>query len=145
MNESEEEGLFRRQAIESLSRKPPGRPIGSVPRPWLWLNVLTVLLFALMGLFATSLEYSRKETVRGWLVAKAGVVRIVSGVPSTVSEISREPGDQVTKGDPLVYLSTDSILSDGTSKSQEVIDQLRQETLEIDRQLALSIKHEGGA
>jgi len=143
MKQIVEENLFRKQAIESLSRKQPGRPIGVVPRPWLWLNILTLLLFSAMAVTAMSLEYSRKETVRGWLIARAGVARISSGVAATVSKISREPGDWVRKGDPLIYLSTDSSLSDGSSKSQELIDKLRQESLEIDKQLALSLEQQG--
>lgn len=132
------ENLFRRQAVESLSKKMPGRPICLMPRPWFWLNGLLVILFLSSALFITSAEYARTETVRGWLISRSGVVRVANNTAAVVSEVTRMPGDRVSVGEPLIYLSTDSTLSDGSGKSEQVLVQLREEMLEIDTQLDLS-------
>ncbi len=132
------EDLFRQQAIKSLSEKKPGPPICLMPRPWLWLGALTVVLFMSAAVLAASAEYSRKESVRGWLVSKQGVVRVTNKTPAIISDVVRRPGDHVEKGEALIYFSSDSTLSDGSSKSQEVLNQLRQEMFEIETQLDLS-------
>ena len=138
MSSLHEEDLFRKQAIQSLSRKMPGRPICLIPSPWAWLSLLVMLLFVSAGVLAGTAEYSRKESVRGWLVSRTGIVRVTARSAAVVREVARQPGDQVTAGDPLIYLSTDSTLAGGDSKIQKVLAQLRQEVLEVDRQTALS-------
>ncbi len=138
MHGTHTEDLFRKQAIESLSKKTPGRPICLMPRPWLWLSGLLVILFLSAALFVGHTEYSRKESVRGWLISRSGVVRVASNTVAVIREVTRVPGDPVKTGEPLIYLSTDSILSDGKGKSEQVISQLRQEMLEVDTQLGLS-------
>lgn len=133
-----QEDLFRKQAIEALSRKTPGRPICLMPQPWIWLGLLVCLLFVSAGVFAGSTEYARKESVQGWLVSKAGIIRVSARSSAVIREIARRPGDVVAAGDPLVYLSSDATLADGTSQSEEILSQLRQEVLEVDKQLELS-------
>ncbi len=114
MKTNHEENLFRKQALKSLIEKKPGQPICLMPRPWLWLNGLTIVLFISTALFVGNAEYHRKESVRGWLVSKQGVVRITNR----------------------------ATLSDGNSQSEELLAQLRQEMLEMDRQLQLSRNQE---
>ena len=132
------ENLFRKQAIQSLSEKPAGRPICLMPRPWLWLNGLVVVLFLSIALFLGNAEYSRKESVRGWLVSQPGVVRVVHQGSAVVRDVVRKPGAQVKQGEPLIYLSMDSTLADGNSMNEQVLVQLRKEVNEVDAQLDLS-------
>ena len=138
MNKNHAEDLFRKQAIRSLAKKLPGRPICLMPHPWLWLNALVVTLFAATAVFIGNAEYSHKESVRGWLVSRSGIIRVVNNTAAVVSQVVRQPGDYVTAGDPLIYLTMDSTLSDGSAWSEQVLTQLRHEVLEIDVQLNLS-------
>ena len=138
MSSVHNEDLFRKQAIQSLSQKSPGRPICLVPRPWAWLTLLIVLLFLSAGVFAGNAEYSRKETVPGWLVSRTGVARVTTRSSAVVREVARRPGDRVTEGEALVYLSADSSLANGNSRSQEILVQLRLEKMEVDKQIELS-------
>ena len=138
MHGTHTEDLFRKQAIESLSKKTPGRPICLMPQPWLWLNGLLVVLFLSAALFVGHTEYSRKESVRGWLISKSGVVRVANNTVAVIREVTRVPGEQVKTGEPLIYLSMDSTLSDGKGKNEQLISQLREEMLEVDTQLELS-------
>lgn len=132
------ENLFRKQAIKSLSQKSPGRPICLIPQPWLWLNGLLAILFLSAALFIGQAEYSRKETVRGWLISRSGVVRIANNTAAVVREVRSLPGEHVSAGEPLIYLSMDSTLSDGNNKNEYVLTQLREEIIEVDTQLKLS-------
>jgi len=138
MSNIQAENLFRRQAIQSLRSKSPGRPICLMPRSWAWLNGLVISLFIAIAVFLGSAEYARKESVRGWLVSRPGVVRISHHRPVLILEVAREAGDKVRVGDPLVYFSTDSMLPAGYSKNEQVLAQLREEMQELDAQLDLS-------
>ncbi len=138
MNAASTDNLFRKRAIEALREKQPGRPICLVPRPWLWLNGLLVVLFLSGGAFLCTAEFSRNEAARGWLVAKPGVVRIAYDASTIVRNILASPGDSVAPGDPLIYLSTDSGLVGGGSKNEYVLEKIRDEIREIDQQIYLS-------
>ena len=78
------EKLFRRQAIIALSKRPFGRPISLIPKPWVWLTGLVVVFAASAMLFLATAEYSRKESVRGWLVSRDGVARITHSAAGVV-------------------------------------------------------------
>jgi len=113
-----------------------------MPCPWFWVNCLVVLLFVAIALFVSNAEYARKETVRGWLVSKEGIVRITSRSLAEISHIPKRPGDHVEAGEPLIYLTTDTTLSNGNSKSEQALLQLRHEQVEIGTQLELSLEQQ---
>lgn len=136
------ENLFRQQAIQSLRRKTPGRPICLMPRAWTWIGTLVVLLVVSAAVFLGTVEYARKESARGWLVSKPGVNRIVLSSSAMVREVVRDAGEHIQAGEPLIYLSTDSLLSGGYSKHEALLSQLRRDLVEIDSQLELSLRHQ---
>jgi len=125
------ENLFRAQAIQSLSKKPFGRPIGVMPRPWPWFISLIITLFLVAGVFASTAEYSRKERVRGWLVSRSGVVRVTHNSAAMVDEVVISPGDSVRQGDPVIYLSRETILESGVGKSEQALIQIRMALAEL--------------
>lgn len=131
------ENLFRRQALESLGRKLPGRPIAGTPRPWLWLTAVVLVLLAAAIALVANAEYARKERVHGWLVSESGIVRILNPATSSVSRLLIEPGQRVQKGQPLLHLSADADLQDGSTRVEAVLSQLRGEAAEIEAQLTL--------
>lgn len=142
MNAVDDENLFRRQAIESLKRKSPGRAIGLAPRPWLWFNILVVALCGSAAIFLSTFEYARRESVRGWVIANPDVVRITASVPAKIRDVVHAPGDHVEHGRPLVYLSADAVLPAGYRKNEQLLLQLRKDVAELDGQLASTAKRD---
>lgn len=131
------ETLFRRQAVKTLSERPFGRPICATPRPWPWITALSVVLAASGSLFLATAEYARKETVRGWLVARGGVARISHDASGVVERVAGAPGDYVAAGDPIIYLSRETFLRDGRSSKTAVLAELERQIHEVDRRAAL--------
>ncbi|MCP4301577.1 MAG: HlyD family efflux transporter periplasmic adaptor subunit [Gammaproteobacteria bacterium] len=131
------ETLFRKQAITALSKRPFGRPISVMPKPWYWLTGLVVVFAAIAMLFLTTAEYSRKESVRGWLVSRDGVARITHNAAGIVESITVTPGELLQVGDPIIYLSRDTYLEDGRSSGDEIIRELRKQVVAIDRRAEL--------
>jgi membrane fusion protein len=131
------EKLFRRQAIIALSKRPFGRPISLIPKPWVWLTGLVVVFAASAMLFLATAEYSRKESVRGWLVSRDGVARITHSAAGVVESIATTSGESVQVGDPVIYLSRETFLEDGRSSGDEVMLELRKQVAAIDRRAQL--------
>ena len=131
------EALFRKRAIGALSKRPFGRPVAVMPRPWVWLTGLIVVLAAIATLFIVTAEYSRKESVRGWLVSRDGVARIAYFATGVVESIATPPGESVQAGDPIIYLSRDTFLEDGRSSGDETMRQLEKQVAAIERRAEL--------
>ncbi|NNC56205.1 MAG: HlyD family efflux transporter periplasmic adaptor subunit [Woeseiaceae bacterium] len=131
------EALFRKRAIGALAKRPFGRPVAVMPRPWLWLTGLVVMFAAIATLFILTAEYARKESVRGWLVSRDGVARIAYFATGTVESIATPPGELVQVGDPIIYLSRDTFLEDGRSSGDETMRQLEKQLAGIERRVEL--------
>ena len=72
-----------------------------------------------------NVEYARKETVRGWLVANPGVVRLAHDDFAAVTVLERKPGDLVRRGDTIVKLSSEVKLGNGGESAKQVLELLR--------------------
>ena len=137
MGTQHSETLFRQQAIDALAKRPFGEPISVMPRPWLWLTLFVVVTAATAAWFLATAEYSRKESVRGWLVASKGVARITHGRAAIVDSIVAAPGTRLKVGDPVIYLSRETFLEDGRSSGDEMVLELRKQLEAIDRRVQL--------
>lgn len=133
MTEHSAENLFRRNAVRSLRDLREGRPVACVPRQWPWLGALCLSLALAAGFLASTLEYARKETVRGWLVAQQGIVRLTHEAPARIASVTAAPGEAVQRGDVIAYLSADGILEDGSAAVGAILEVLREEIGEIRR------------
>ena len=85
---------------------------------------------ALVTWFAWTNEYTRKESVRGWLVSEPGVVRLTHGTYATVERVIRNVGDTLRRGDPILYLSSNTNLTNGEGAARQILEQLHNEVAE---------------
>ena len=128
-----DENLFRRNAVRALHELREGRPVARVPRQWFWLGALCLSFALAAGVLAATLEYARKETVRGWLVARQGIVRLAHDAPARVVSVMVLPGETVRRGNVIAYLSADGVLEDGSAAVGAILEVLREEVGEIRR------------
>jgi len=131
------ETLYRKQAIEALSRRPFGRPIAAVPRPWSWLAAFLLVSVAVAGLFLCTASYARKESVRGWLVARNGVAVIRADTAGVVDRIDVPAGSSVRAGETLIAVRTDRYLADGRSRRDAISNKLREQVEALETQADL--------
>ena len=129
MTHHRSDNLFRRAALDALATRLDGRPIARLPRAWLWLARLCLAMAALTAWFAWSYDYARKESVRGWVVSEPGVVRLTHATSATVERVAKKVGDELRRGDPILYLSRDAIRGSGAAVEQ-LLEQLRSEVAE---------------
>lgn len=97
--------LFRPEAVRHSTRRLEGDVIVVTPlATWLLGLVTFAVLFAVV-VFAASAHYSKKETVRGWLVPEAGAVRIIAPQGGVIDELVIEPGTIVQQGQQIARVS----------------------------------------
>ena len=138
MHARQTENLFRQNAINALAARLDGRPIALMPKPWAWLALFCVTFVVIAGAFLWHVEYARKETVRGWLVAEPGVVRLAHFDFATVASIDRVAGDAVRRGDAIVRLTSNVTLGDGTDTVLLALATLEEQLAGVDDRAGLA-------
>ncbi len=147
MGEPLAETLYRKQAIDALSNRSFGRPIATVPRPWSWLAAFVLTTVVVAGMFLSTADYARKESVRGWLIARDGVALIRADTAGVVDRIAVPAGERVLAGETLIALRKERYLADGRSRRDEIGSKLREQTASLATQVKLlraaeSVEHD---
>jgi membrane fusion protein len=138
MQSLSDENLFRKQAVEAMSKRPFGRPIAVFPRPWFWMTLLIACLAVVAAGFLATAQYSRKESVRGWLVARDGVTKVSHDSAAEVIALLRAPGDSVAVGEPIIVLGRHSILDDGSDSYATQLHELQEQARTVARQAEIA-------
>lgn len=116
--------LFRKEAISHQSERLTGSITLAQPLS-LKLTVLILVSIAVaIIVFLFSAEYSRKETVRGFLMPNKGVIKSFANQGGTIEKIWVKEGDKVIKGQSLVTLLVQQSNSEGIDLSEQLTDQL---------------------
>ncbi len=81
-------------------------------------------------------SYTRKERISGWLMPEKGIVRVLPPQAGVVQSIKVKEGEKVSKGDPLLVLSSDVQSEALGATVQEVVRQLvgRRDNLILQKQ-----------
>lgn len=106
--------LFRKEALQHRARRLEGEVLLGAPLSWTALGYLAVTVVAAALTFASLSTYARKETVAGWLVPHAGLIRVSTRSSGVVEDLGVREGDDVRKGAVLarVRLAVDSANGD---------------------------------
>jgi membrane fusion protein len=80
-----------------------------------WIIVLfLVCLCAATVAFLTTATYTKKETVTGQLVPKAGAFTLSARMAGSLTLVTVREGDSIKRGQPIAVISADPILLNGT-------------------------------
>jgi membrane fusion protein len=81
-------------------------------------------------------SYTRKERISGWLMPEKGIVRVLPPQAGVVQSIKVKEGERVSRGDPLIVLSSDVQSEALGATVQEVVRQLtgRRDNLVLQKQ-----------
>ncbi|TRX52852.1 HlyD family efflux transporter periplasmic adaptor subunit [Thalassomonas sp. M1454] len=136
--------LFRKEAIAHQEERLNGTIILTQPLSIRLTSSILVAIAALIVVFLFNAEYTRKETVSGFIVPNKGVIKSYAVQGGTIEKLLVNDGDFVKKGQPLVSITVRKNNTDGLDVSEESIVQLKnQEKLlseEISRYIALQEK-----
>lgn len=117
--------LFRKEAVSHQSERLTGDI--SLAQP---LSIkLTVGILATVAIlivtFLFNAQYSRKETVRGFLVPNKGVIKSFAAQGGTIEKLWAKEGDVVEKGQTLATMTIQQRNSDGIELSTQLAKQLQ--------------------
>jgi len=129
--------LFRQEAISYRSERLLGELIISRPVSCRLLTALisTAVLAALAFLLTN--EYTRRETVPGYLVPSKGVVAIYPVKSGLLLETAVEEGSRVEAGSLLFRVQTDQRVDSGQYLSEVLIEELLAQKTRLDHDLVL--------
>jgi membrane fusion protein len=127
--------LFRKEVIAHQSERLTG--VITLAQP---LSIkLTVLILVLVAIaiivFVFNAEYSRKETVRGFLMPNKGMLKSYANQGGTIEKLWVQEGDKVNKGQSLATIVIKLNNNQGIDLSTQLIAQLHQQTQLLDDEI----------
>ena len=125
--------LFRKEVISHQSERLTGTITLAQPLSIKLTVFILVSIAIAIVTFLFSAEYSRKETVRGFLMPSKGVIKSFANQGGTIEKLWVNEGDNVIKGQSLATIIVQQNNSNGIDLSTQLADQLNaQENLLID-------------
>jgi membrane fusion protein len=118
--------LFRQEAVDFQRQTREWgqvallQPLSTKVTTWL---IAMIVALAISFLFLG--QYSRKETVVGYLTPTSGTSKIFAPQLGTIREIHVSEGEQVSEGQPLLTINTDQIAANGLDVNATMLDTLR--------------------
>lgn len=131
--------LFREEALRFAGQQTLGEVIVTQP---LSLKLLTGLIGSLVSaasLFLWLGEYSRKETVQGYLEPQTGLVNVYARTSgASIAAVHVSVGDLVRAGDTLLELKSNTVTAQGVDSFAELISELQNQRQQLETQLTLN-------
>lgn len=130
--------LFRREALEAQGAGAAvyGRPTGVMPPAWSRITWLLAAFMAGLMIFLFTVELPRTETVRGKLVPVEGETKVFAQEPGVATRVFVDDGAFVEVGDPLLEITSERYLADGTALSQLTAAAIDEEIASLEAQQA---------
>ncbi len=129
--------LFRQEAIEfQRGQREFGdiallQPVSTKLLAWLLAAVVTVAI-----VFLCLSQFSRKQTVPGFLTPAAGTLKVFPSREGVVTNLYVKEGQQVRSGDPLFAVATNQISADGEDLDAAKLAALRRQNDVLQHQIA---------
>lgn len=127
--------LFRKEAVSHQSERLTGAITLAQPLS-IKLTVLILVSAAIAVVtFLFTAEYSRKETVRGFLIPNKGVIKSFATQGGTIERLLVKEGDVVEKDQALASIIIHQNSADGLSLSSELQKQLTSQLTLLDEEI----------
>ena len=126
--------LFREEALDyqSASNSRFGKPTGVLPPSWLRIT----FLLAMFMVFLLSVDFARKETVRGKLRVDGAEAKIYPLEPGLLTEVLVADGQLVQANQAIAVITTNRFMSDGDALSEATLAALSVERSTLVRRKA---------
>lgn len=117
--------LFRAEALAASSAGTMGEVLIVQPPLFSIMSFAAVVVSLAAGSLLVFGEFSRKETVAGYLAPHEGVAAVVAARGGVVTRLFVGEGDIVAEGELLVSLSTDSFSGEGSGSLAAQLTELQ--------------------
>lgn len=127
--------LFRKQAVEAQKQRLFGSVSLAQPVSHTIVTLILMLVVASIVLFLCLSNYSRKETVKGYLKPETGLIKTFSQRDGVVAQLFVHEGSAILAGQPLVSIITAQILGSGEELTDKLIAELSKQTLLLNEKI----------
>lgn len=127
--------LFRKEALSHQSERLTGVITLTQPLSIKFTATALVAIAIAIIAFLFTAEYSRKETVRGFLMPNKGIIKSFATQGGTVEKLWVKEGDKVEKGQVLTTMIIHQNIADGISLSGELQKRLGSQITLIDEEI----------
>ncbi|AUW03469.1 HlyD family efflux transporter periplasmic adaptor subunit [Vibrio campbellii] len=129
--------LFRQQAVDAQKQRLYGSISLAQPVSIYGVTLVLCMIVVVTAVFLFVSEYTRKETVRGYLVPEKGVLKTYASRAGTIEQLHVSEGEIVLKGQPLATLVLRQGTSSGVQLSQVVVEQYKLQLLSLVAELKM--------
>ena len=131
--------LFRKEAVAQQSERLTG--VITLAQPLsIKLTVFVLVCIAIVVIsFLFTAEYSRKETVRGFLIPNKGIIQSFASQGGMIEQLFVREGDAVTKGQPLATIIVQQNNSQGIAFSTQLVEQLSMQIQLLNDEIAQNL------
>lgn len=127
--------LFRKEAVNHQKDRLMGEVLLLQPISLVILTVVALIVALFIAALLAWGTYARRETVRGYLVPDAGIVKIYASSPGTISKICVTEGEHVDASQPLFTVLAERALEAGQDVSLMQIEELQQSLFQKKKQI----------
>lgn len=120
--------LFRRPALERHRVRVAGEVTLPHPPGFRMATLMLLIVSAAAIAFAATATYARRETVSGWVVPDAGLVRVKARRAGVLERLDVAEGQHVASGQQIAIIRVPNDLSDGDANDQLAESLARQTT-----------------
>jgi len=129
--------LFRQEAIDfqrgqgDFGEITLLQPVSTKPLAWLLTAVVAAAI-----IFLCFTQFSRKQTVAGFLIPAAGTMKVFPTREGIVTDLHVEEGQHVEAGDPLFTVATPEVAADGEDVNAAKLASMQHQKEMLERQIA---------
>lgn len=137
--------LFRREVLSRPTRSLNGVVVLRSSQTSRWATIILVGAIAMAIAFAATASYARRETVTGWLLPPAGLIRQAARQGGIVEALNVREGQIVTLGQPIATIRLAATTPTGDSfaqLTQSFGNQVRAARARVDASLAALAEEE---
>ncbi len=128
--------LFRQEALDHQRDPVRGSLLLAASPRSTWLSIAAFAIAALLVIYASIGEFSRKAHVQGYLAPNKGLIKIYPQAKGTLLERRVEEGQRVRKGDIMAVVSTERGSLSVRAVNDATMDLLRDRRDSLERELA---------
>lgn len=130
--------MFRNEAVRAKQNRLPGKVTLTQPFSVYFICSLVFTIFILLLIFSLNTHYSRKETVKGYLLPEQGVVKVFSGRSGILEELLVSEGNYVKEGQVLAKIRNSQNLISGIELSAALQAELSSQITSLKEELKFS-------
>ena len=127
--------LYRQSAVDAQKQRLHGDVLLAQPMSIFLTVAILFISFSLLVVFLNYAEYSRKETVQGYILPDKGVIKSFSQREGIVKTVHVVEGQEVEKGEPLITISSKSKLENGLDLNQTVVNEFEKQYQYINKEI----------